>query len=138
MEKLRKILMDDALAEKFYDSKLGGGGNKPLPQWLQDIFLAPSANKYADTPYTKDSPEIKELLDNGIDITGKTNEEITLSLLNTPSTYYNIIMAYESSDIEGTDYVLQVISSTTKMPIQIILIINESGNVKYRSSTTIS
>jgi hypothetical protein len=25
MEKLRKILMDDALAEKFYDSKLGGG-----------------------------------------------------------------------------------------------------------------
>lgn len=26
MEKLRKILMDDALAEKFYDSKLGGGG----------------------------------------------------------------------------------------------------------------
>ena len=59
MEKLRKILMDDALAEKFYDSKLGGS-NKPLPQWLQDIFLAPSANKYADTPYTKDSPEIKE------------------------------------------------------------------------------
>lgn len=137
MEKLRKILMDDALAEKFYDSKLWGG-NKPLPQWLQDIFLAPSVKKYADTPYTKDSPEIKELLDNGIDITGKTNEEITLSLLNTPSAYYNIIIAYESSDIEGTDYILQVISSTTKMPIQIILIINESGNVKYRSSTTIS
>lgn len=138
MEKLRKILMDDALAEKFYDSKLGGGNNKPLPQWLQDIFLAPSANKYADTPYTKDSPEIKELLDNGIDITGKTNEEITLSLLNTPSAYYNIIIVYESSDIEGTDYVLQVISSNTKMPIRIILIINESGNVKYRSSTAIS
>lgn len=137
MEKLRKIVCDNSVAEKIY-TKSEGGGNKPLPQWLQDILLAPTVSKYADTPYTKDSPEIKELLDNGIDITGKTTEEITLALLNTPSAYYNIVIAYESSDVEGTDYVLQVMSSTTKMLIQIILIINESGNVKYRSSTAIS
>lgn len=37
MEKLRKILMDDALAEKFYDSKLGGG-NKPWSHFKRMIF----------------------------------------------------------------------------------------------------
>lgn len=131
MGKLRKILMDDALAEKFYDSKLGGGN--PLPQFLKDIFLSPSRTSYVYLPYTNESPEIKDLLDRAIDVSYMLdNKEILDLVINTPYSYDNAVAFYRN---EGESFYKIDVFVFSLNVWNINIIFENNGGIKYISNT---